>query len=114
VSKCLDFLHDGGPLLRHIKVPYEFDCPRIEDLLNSRSSSGGIEILYLGDTVYTYVVPSGELSGQIKDVLERRRKTSAQVIEGLDGIANRWDDYCEPFNTVLVQSHDEMKLINAP
>jgi len=38
---------------------------------------GGPETLHLSDTFYMYVVPSGELSGEIEYVLERCCKASA-------------------------------------
>ena len=100
VPKCLDFLRSYRPLLSHIKVPHDFDCPCIEDLqtLNFRSSLGGFEISHLIDVIHTYIVPSGELSGEIKDVLERYFKANAQVVEGRNGIANGWDSCCGSFS----------------
>ena len=61
---------------------------------------GRFAILYLSDTV---AVPSVELSREIKNVLERRRETSAQIIEGLDGIANGWDGCRKPFSNRMAK-----------
>ena len=46
---------------------------------------------HLSDTIHTYVVLGCKLSGEIENILERCCEASAQVIEGLDGITNRWD-----------------------
>ena len=105
MSEGLDFFRDNCPLLRHTEVLHDFNCPRVEDLqtLNSRSSLGRFAILYLSNTVHTYAVPSGELSREIKNVLECCCETSAQIIEGLNGIANGWDGCCKPFSNLVTK-----------
>lgn len=50
--------------------------------------------MYLSDVIHAYAIPGGKLGRKVEDVLECSCKVSAQVIEGLDSIANGWNDRC--------------------
>lgn len=100
VSESSNFLRDKGTFLRYIKVLHGLNRPYIKDLQSCKlqSSSGTAKILYLSDIVHAYAVTGGQLSGKVKDVLERSCKASAQVIESLDSIANGRDCRWQPFS----------------